>query len=160
VSASSDEAFVLAVLDALKEVRLEAIMVGSVAGLLQGCPVTTQDLDLLVRDTKANRTKIRALGRCLGGRPHLIADPSPTLRIDLPAATLDLLFDQISGGLTFQALRARSLTLSLGGRTARVACLEDIIASKEAAGRPKDLAQLPILRDTLRVKKALQKPGG
>jgi hypothetical protein len=34
--------------------------------------------------------------------------------------------------------------------------LEDVIRSKEAAGRAKDLAMLPILRDTLRVKKALE----
>jgi len=42
-------------------------------------------------------------------------------------------------------------------QTARVACLEDIIASKAACGRPKDLAQLPLLRETLRVKQALDK---
>ena len=36
-----------------------------------------------------------------------------------------------------------------------VAGLADVIRSKEAAGRPKDLAQLPILRDTLRVRRAL-----
>ena len=32
----------------------------------------------------------------------------------------------------------------------------DVIASKEAAGRPKDLAQLPILRETQRVRGALK----
>jgi len=153
--ASSDEAFVLAVLDALRKVRLEAIVVGSVAGILQGSPVTTQDLDLLVRDTPTNRRKIQALGAALGGRPRAITELSSALRIDLPAATIDVLFDQLSGNLTFQALRARSLSVSLGGQTALVARLEDVIASKEAAGRPKDLAQLPTLRDTLRVKKTL-----
>ena len=58
MSASSDEAFVLKVLDALEQTRLEAIVVGSVAAVLQGSPVTTQDLDLLVRDTPTNRQKI------------------------------------------------------------------------------------------------------
>ncbi len=58
MSASSDEAFVLAVLKALKESSLEAIVVGSVAAVLQGSPVTTQDMDLLVRDTPTNRKKI------------------------------------------------------------------------------------------------------
>lgn len=154
MSASSDEAFVVTVLGALKEVRLEAVVVGSVAAVLQGSPVTTQDLDLLVRDTPTNRKKIRALGTTLGARPRVITRLSPALRIDLPAATVDLLFDQLPGDLTFETLRARSLVLSLGGQTAIVARLEDVIASKEASGRPKDLAQLPILRDTLRVKKA------
>jgi hypothetical protein len=154
---SSDEAFVVAVLAALKQVRLEAIVVGSVAGILQGAPVTTQDLDLLVRDTPANRKKIEALGAVLGKRPRLITDLSPVLRIDLPAAAVDLLFDRLPGKLSFQALRARSVLVSLGGSSACVARLEDIIKSKEAAGRPKDLAQLPMLRDTLRVAKAAKR---
>lgn len=47
---SSDEAFVLEVLVALRKVGLEAIIVGNGAAVLQGVPVTTQDLDLLVRD--------------------------------------------------------------------------------------------------------------
>jgi hypothetical protein len=41
--------------------------------------------------------------------------------------------------------------------TLLVASLEDVIKSKEAAGRKKDLAVLPILRDTLAVKQALKK---
>ncbi len=40
--------------------------------------------------------------------------------------------------------------------TAVVASLEDIIRSKEAVARPKDLAVLPILRDALRVVHAIE----
>jgi hypothetical protein len=154
---SSDEAFVLAVLAACKKVRLEVIVVGSVAGLLQGSPVATQDLDLLVRDTPANRRKIQALGTTLGARPVPISELSSALRIPLPTAAVDLLFDRLPGNLTFQALRARSLRIALGEQVAHVARLEDVIASKEAAGRPKDLAQLPMLRESLRVSRALKK---
>ena len=158
MSASSDEAFVLKVLEALEQARLEALVVGSVAAVLQGSPVTTQDLDLLVRDTPANRQKIEQLGQCLGARPREVSSLSNVLRIDAAAAPVDLLFDRLPGGLSFESLRSRSVAIDLGGRTATVASLEDIIASKEAAARPKDQAQLPILRDTLRVKKALEKP--
>ena len=154
---SSDEAFVVAVLAALKQVRLEAIVVGSVASILQGAPVTTQDLDLLVRDTPGNRKKIDALGSALGARPRLITELSPVLRIDLAAATVDLMFDRLPGALSFQTLRARSVVIPVGEARARVARLEDIIKSKEAAGRPKDLAQLPMLRETLRVSRATKR---
>jgi hypothetical protein len=65
---------------------------------------------------------------------------------------------RLPGDLSFESLRSRSIAIDLAGRIARVASLEDVIRSKEAAGRPKDYAQLPILRDTLRVKKALEKP--
>ena len=153
---SSDEAFVLQVLAALRTVKLEAIIVGNVAAILQGAPVTTQDIDLLVRSTPRNNEKIVALGRLLGARARRISSLTRTLRIDLPGGTIDLLFDEISGGLSFQSLRARSLRLPLMSEQAVVARLEDVIASKTAADRPKDRAQLPTLLDTLKVKAALE----
>jgi hypothetical protein len=64
---------------------------------------------------------------------------------------VDFLFDEIAGGLRFATLRSRALTVEVAGRRAKVARLADIIRSKEASGRPKDLAQLPLMRDTLRV---------
>ncbi len=152
---SSDEAFVAQVLAALEAVHLEGIVVGNVAAILQGAPVTTQDLDILLRDTPLNRTKIADLGAVMGARPREISPLTQALRIDAAAGTLDLLFDRISGELSFEALRARSTKIPVAGHVAVVACLEDVIASKEAAGRPKDVAQLPILRATLRVKQAL-----
>jgi hypothetical protein len=155
---SSDEAFVLQVIAALEGVRLEAIIVGNVAAILQGVPVTTQDLDLLVRDTPPNRVKIDELGGVLGARPREVSPLSRTLRIDAHPASLDILFDELSGGLRFESLRSRAVSVSLGERTALVARLEDVIASKQAANRPKDQAQLPILRDALRIKRALD-PG-
>jgi hypothetical protein len=45
--------------------------------------------------------------------------------------------------------------MEIGGETLTVAALGDVIRSKEAANRPKDRAVLPILRDTLAVKKVL-----
>jgi hypothetical protein len=158
VSASSDEAFVVEVLAALDQTGLEALVVGSVAAVLQGSPVTTQDLDLLVRDTPANRQKIEKLGQCLGARPREVSSLTNVLRIDAASAPVDLLFDRLPGGLSFESLRSRSVAIDLAGHTATVASLEDVILSKEAAGRHKDHAQLPILRDTLRVKKALEMP--
>lgn len=37
----------------------------------------------------------------------------------------------------------------MGAATVRIRSLEDLIASKEAAGRPKDYATLPALRELL-----------
>lgn len=153
---SSDEAFVLAVFDALASVRLEAVVVGNVAAILQGAPVTTQDIDLLVRDTVTNRRKIVALGRVLGARPRRVSALTDTLRIDASAGTVDLIFDRIPGRLSFQALRSRAVRLNVEGKQALVARLDDVIASKEAADRPKDRAQLAALRDALRVKNAFE----
>ena len=152
---SSDEAFVEEVLAGLRDCAIEAIVVGSVAALLQGAPITTEDVDVLVRDTPKNREKLKRFEERLGHKAVQISPLSRTLRIPTPRAHLDVMFDEISGGLRFESLRSRSVEVSLGQLVAVVAALEDVIASKEAAGRPKDVAQLPILRDTLRVRRAL-----
>ena len=46
----------------------------------------------------------------------------------------------------YDALRARSVVFDLAGVRVHVAALDDIIRSKETAGRAKDHATLPILR--------------
>src|SRR5258708_2171356 len=51
------------------------------------------------------------------------------------------------GGLGFQGLRSRGARIELGDVVVVVASLEDVIASNEAAGRPKALDQPRILRD-------------
>ena len=53
-------------------------------------------------------------------------------------------------------MRSRSSKRRVGDQSVTVASLEDIIQSKMAAGRDKDRAVLPILRDTLKTKQALQ----
>jgi predicted nucleotidyltransferase len=153
---SSDEAFVAEVLRALEEAKLEALIVGMVAAVIQGAPVTTRDLDLLIRDTPRNREKLEHFARVLGAaRPAPVADLTNTLRVSGADIPIDVMLDGLAGGLSFGALRSRAQRLEIAGQIALVASLEDVIASKEAAGRPKDIAQLPILRDTLRVRKAL-----
>ena len=76
---------------------------------------------------------------------------------------VDVLLNQISGGLKFASLKSRARRVEVGSETIQVADLADIIRSKRAAGRPKDLAQLPILEDTLKVRgelEAMAKRGG
>ncbi len=63
---------------------------------------------------------------------------------------LDVL-NSIVKGHSFEELSESSPTLELGpGMTIRVLGLETQIRIKEEVGSPKDLAVLPILRETLR----------
>ena len=154
---SSDEIFLRDVMHALDRVGLEALVVGTVAAVLNGAPVMTQDLDLLVRDTPKNREKLARLAAALKiAAPVEVSEPSRSVTLLGGALPIDILFDALPGGLTFEALRSRGSRVQIGDATATVAALSDVIASKEAAGRPKDLAQLPILRDTQRVRGALK----
>jgi predicted nucleotidyltransferase len=154
---SPDERFLESVLKALETVHLEAIIVGATAAIMQDAPVLTRDIDLLIRDTELNRRKLDALSRELGGAPPTsVSELTSTLRILGTEIPIDILLDRIAGGLTFESLKLRAVRMDVGAHTAVVATLEDVIRSKEAAGRPKDLAMLPILRDTMRVKNALE----
>lgn len=148
----SDDAFLAQVLRALRLSHLEALIVGNAGAVLHGAPVTTMDLDLLIRETPRNRQKLVRFCEVLGAPlPRRFSDLSPAESIVSTAVPIDFLFDQVPPGLTFESLRSRRHWVPVGDESAAVASLEDIIASKQATGRPKDLAVLPLLRETLAV---------
>ena len=126
--------------------------------MLNGAPVTTQDIDLLVRDTRPNRRKLVRFADEIGGSaPRPVSELSKVEWIEgRLAVPVEIHFDRISGGLTFSSVRSRAQLVKVGSEKLVVASLADVIRSKEAAGRPKDRAVLPILRDTLAVKKKLE----
>jgi hypothetical protein len=142
---------------ALRAAKLEAIVIGNSASMLNGAPVTTQDIDLLIRDTKPNRRKLARFAEQIGGSaPMPVSELSKVQWIEgRLAVPVEIHYDRISGGLTFSSLRSRAQIVVVGGEKLVVASLADVIRSKQAAGRPKDRAVLPILRDTLAVKKKL-----
>lgn len=114
--------------------------------------MTTQDFDILIRDTPINRTKLEALAARMGAaRPRKVSPLSSVVTLMGTEIPIDVLFEQVAGGLTFEALRSRAVKIPLTDVTILSAYLGDIIASKRAANRSKDQAQLPILEATLRV---------
>ena len=72
------------------------------------------------------------------------------------AVPVEIHYDRIPGGLTFSSIRSRARLVAVGDEKLRVAELADVIRSKQAANRPKDRAVLPILRETLAVRKKLE----
>jgi hypothetical protein len=145
---------------AVQNVALECIVVGNGAAALQGAPITTIDIDFMFRKTDRNIEKLHQLAKVLGGhlsQPFLPASDMYRL------ITEDLQIDFVSrmdGIRSFESLRSRAASIEVGGATLRVASLEDVIESKRAAGREKDLASLPILEKTLAVKKAIAETDG
>jgi hypothetical protein len=151
---SFDQLFLDELAVALRSVKLEAVVVGNAASILHGAPVLTQDVDLLVRDTPRNRVKLTKLVDKLHGTgPVDISELIGGKRIFLPEIYLDILFNKMGGGISFNAAKTRSSQISVGENSLTVASLEDVIRSKEAVNRPKDRAALPILRSTLAVQK-------
>jgi predicted nucleotidyltransferase len=148
----------------LREVRVFGVVVGNVAAILNDAPMLTRDVDIFVGDRPHVRKKMDALAKALAG-----AAPQPILekpgargrpgtydgvRITTAVVPVDVLF-RIAGEMTLEDIRARAKTFEFGGEALAVASLEDVIRSKEAAGRKKDRAALPLLRDTLAVKQKL-----
>lgn len=131
----------------LDDLHFEAVLIGNAAAALQGAPVTTVDFDFFFRKTSRNLAKIKALARRLDAvvlRPYYPAsDLYRVLRED-DGLQLDFMA-RIHGLRSFEGLKARAMTVELEGTRLLVASLGDIIKSKKAARRPRDLAVLDIL---------------
>lgn len=135
------------------------VVVGVTAAVLQGAPVVTFDLDILYERSPANIARllaaldeIEAHFRNTPGRriapnvTHLESDGHKLLLTKL--GPLDVLgaLDPQTG---YEQLVRDAVRLRVGNHDVQVLGLERLIEEKERAGRPKDLAALPVLRATL-----------
>jgi hypothetical protein len=139
--------------------EVEFIVVGMTAGILQGAPVTTIDLDVVHRRTSENVARLlrvlvgldavyRHDPRKLRPRESHLMGPGHQL-LTTNHGDLDCL-GTIGESIGYEDLLERTVTMSLSaGKTIRVLSLPALIEAKERAGRPKDLAALPVLRATL-----------
>lgn len=145
---------------ALHEAKLDAVMIGNAAAALHGAPVTTLDVDFFFRDTPSNRKKLVAFAKRLGAsvlRPYYPV--SSLFRVTDDELFLQADFLSVIHGLkSYEGVRSRSVDIEIGGYGLRVASLPDIVKSKKAANRPKDLAVLPILERALDAQKKPFKP--
>ena len=147
------------ILARLVDHQVEFIVVGMTAGVLQGAPVTTIDLDVVHRRTPENIRRLLAAlvqldavyrhdpRRLRPQESHLISDGHQLLTTTY--GDLDCL-GTIDEGRSYEDLLPNTVELTLaGGRVFRLLSLPALIDAKERAGRPKDLAVLPVLRATL-----------
>ena len=128
--------------------RLDVVVIGNAAAALQGSPVTTMDVDFMFRKTPTNLRKLKAMALELDAmvlRPYY--PPSELFRVVRDADGMQLDFmAEVDGVRSFEALKARASAVTFGQHVLLVASLRDSMRSKERAGRPQDLAVLPVLR--------------
>lgn len=147
------------ILRRLARAEVEFVVVGMTAGVLQGAPATTLDVDVVHRRSPENVARLLAAlremaavyrhdARGLGpGESHLMGPGHQLLRTSL--GDLDCL-GTIDQGRGYEELVPSSTTISIGGGVSiRVLTLEALVETKERSGRPKDLAMLPLLRAAL-----------
>ncbi len=141
---------------------MEYIVVGGVAAILEGVPITTLDLDIVCRRDEANLRRLvelldqlKARYRDPAGR-HVRPDLDRLLanKINLLETSLGPLdvMQSIGPGWQWSDLVDRSHVLGVGDLSIRVLELSAIIESKQLADREKDRAMLPVLRRTLEEK--------
>jgi hypothetical protein len=155
-------------LRSLVDHEVEFCVIGAVAAWLQGNPTVTLDLDVMPRRELDNAERLAAALNALGARSPG-GDGKTELegadflgwqsqRFDTEAGPLDVVPHATAiGGFEDVA----TIELALGEISVRVITIDEVIASKEELGRPKDTAALPALyatREALRRKR--REPGG
>jgi predicted nucleotidyltransferase len=139
--------------------EVEFVVVGMTAGVLQGVPTTTFDVDVVHRRSSDNVERLlKALQeleavyrhdpRKLRPQASHLSGPGHQL-LTTRHGDLDCL-GAIGDERGYEDLVSRTTEMEIGGRArVRVLDLATLIEMKERAGRPKDLAVLPLLRATL-----------
>jgi len=147
------------ILHLLAASEVEFVVVGMTAGVLQGAPVATIDLDIVHRRTPDNVTRLllvldrldavyRHDPRALRPQESHLRGPGHQL-LTTAYGDLDCL-GEIDGGKGYEDLLGLASEMKLAGGVAiHVLTLPALIEIKERLGRPKDLAVLPVLRATL-----------
>jgi len=151
------------ILQILRRHDVDLILVGGIAAVLEGAPVSTFDLDIVVRQTSENQGRLLAALLDLNARyrdpagRHILPDAAKlaTMRIHrlmTDFGALDVL-ETIGHGLAYPDLIGQTIDYEVEGLHIQTLRLEIVILSKEQAGRDKDKAVLPILHRTLQLKK-------
>lgn len=155
---------------------VDHIVVGGVGGVLHGAPLATDDLDIVPDLRKKNLDSLASALNEMHARIQMTDEPEG-MAIDFTGKDLqrwivDFRFLNLStdfgrldilhrpGGTSgYQDLARSAEDLDLDDLQIRVASLEDIIRSKQAVGRDRDLEHLPTLRLLLEKTKTGIRPG-
>jgi hypothetical protein len=148
---------------------VEYVLVGGVAANLHGAPLATYDLDIVHRRAPANVARLLQALRSINAHywehaPRmLVPDEEGLLLPGHHSLQTDLgridIHGQIGSGRSYEDLLSETIRIEIGdGWGIRVLGLRAIIKTKREAGRPKDLADLPVLEETLAESEAAPHP--
>lgn len=145
-------------LEVLARHRVEFVLIGGLAGALHGSPAATNDADICPARTPDNLARLTEALVDLDARMRTESEPNglafdrsaefldvvELLNTTTDAGDLDISFVP-TGTDGYDDLAGRAVEFDIGDVRVLVASLDDVIHSKRVAGRPKDLATLPVL---------------
>lgn len=137
------------------------VLIGGFAAVAHGSILPTEDVDISPSTERANLDRLAGALREVGARIRTDNEPggvefpcdgaflaAQPLMLNLVTAFGDLDLTLAPAGFPngYDDLAGRAVVIDVGdGAATRVAALDDVITSKRAAGRTKDLAALPYL---------------
>jgi hypothetical protein len=155
----------VAMLRVLHTHRVQFLIVGGIAARLRGAPLLTQDVDITPAPDRANLERLAGALKDLDARLRTATEPdgvpfpfdsgllenATVWTLTTKHGDLDLVVSP-AGTDGYRDLIRDADELNVATEpdlSVQVASLADVIRSKEAAGREKDRAALPLLRRTL-----------
>ena len=142
----------------LVDAGVDFIVIGGLAAQAHGSPTITADVDVVPRWDRATLARVESVLRDIAAIRHDVPAGGPALppldaRTLLAGAvfTLNSRFGRIDflanpdPGLDYAELRKSAVAVAFLGLPLLFASLDDLIAMKRAAGRPKDRVELEIL---------------
>ena len=138
--------------DLLKEfngAKVEYLVVGAYAVSFHAEPRYTKDLDLWINPTPRNAQRVHAALSRFGAPLSKVkvgdfAKPGIVYQMGVEPVRVDILTSV--SVLDFARAYRRRLRSSYGGVRISILSIEDLIASKKAAGRPQDLLDVETLK--------------
>jgi predicted nucleotidyltransferase len=144
--------------------EVDFVVVGGIAAVVHGSAAITRDLDITYAPDAENLDRLGQVLVDLDARLRGVAEDVPfvpdgrTLRhgrvltLATPDGAIDLLA-QPDGSPSYSHLRSRAWRADVAGVQVLVASLDDLIAMKKAAGRPKDLVAVEELEAIKRLQR-------
>lgn len=127
---------------------VEFIVVGAYALAFHGAPRFTGDLDILVRPTRDNATRLLAAVKAFGFpvpelSPETVVDRRRMLQMGVPPVQIHVM--SAISGVEWEEAWSDRVKGPLGGHTVHFLSRAAFLRNKRAAGRPKDIADIDAL---------------
>jgi len=146
----------LAIIATLNRHGVRFVVIGGIAAGVQGVVWMTADLDICYARSRANLERLAVALADLGAQP---VEATADLVVHLDARslahgdwwTLSTRFGRLdclgepAPGMTYETISERARTID-ASETYEVAAFEDLLVMKRAAGRPKDVGHIELLR--------------